>query len=327
LEYNFPLDGKVCEAEVNAADFDYGSTDPNGDHLIFEASPPGPYEVGVHQVTVTVSDGNGNCDMCEATVTVTAPPCHKNGEAMDDPHFKTWAGKWYDYMGACDLVLISAPNFETGLSLDIFIRTKIRYQYSYIESAVVKIGDETLEVASFGLYFLNGISHADMPNEISGFPIVYKNPTEKVHVFEIQLDENEKIVLKTFKDMVSVKLDEADAKRFHGSYGMLGDYETGKMVARDGITVIEDPNAFAAEWQVREDLDGPMLFQTSHGPQYPQACMVPDANKKDSRHLRLGGVSREAAEKACANWADNKEACVSDVMATGDVDLAAAGAF
>lgn len=127
--------------------------------------------------------------------------------------------------------MVSAPHFETGVSLDIYIRTKIRYAYSYIESAVLKIGDETFEVASFGTYVLNGVSHADMPAEISGFPIVHKNPSEKVHVFEIQLDENEKIVLKTFKDMVSVKLDEADIKRFHGSHGMLGECD---VLSKDG---------------------------------------------------------------------------------------------
>lgn len=98
------------------------------------------------------------------------------------------------------------------------------------------------------------------------------------------------------------------------------------MLARNGTTVIEDPNAFAAEWQVREDLDGPMLFMTSRDPQYPEACVLPDANKKDSRHRRLGeGISREDAEKACANWADNKEACIFDVMATGDIELAEVG--
>ena len=48
--------------------------------------------------------------------------------------------------GGCDLVLLHAPNFGHGLGLDIHIRTKIDSWWSYIETAVLRIGDHTLEV-------------------------------------------------------------------------------------------------------------------------------------------------------------------------------------
>ena len=100
------------------------------------------------------------------------------------------------------------------------------------------------------------------------------------------------------------------------------------MLSRNGTVEIEDPNAFAAEWQVREDLDGPMLFMVDAERQYPQTCVLLDTNMKESRQRRLGeSISREAAEKACAHWIENKEACIYDVMATADIDLADAGAF
>lgn len=246
--------------------------------------------------------------------------------AFDDPHFKTWNGRFFDFQGACDLILIHAPNFaaKAGLALDINIRTKIRYAYSYIQNAVVKIGDETFEVASFGEYFLNGVSSAQMPGTIAGFQVNHTLASKKVHVFEIQVSADEKIVLKTFKDMVSVKIVDANADRFQGSQGMMGEFGTGKMLGRDGKTIVEDPVDFAAEWQVHKD--EPLLFQTVQAPQHPQECMLP-LPKKESR--RLGeSIAREAAKEACAKWDKAmKEACIYDVMATGDLDLATAGAF
>lgn len=253
-------------------------------------------------------------------------PTGMNGGAMDDPHIKTWDGKWYDYMGECDLVLIHAPNFDANVAMDINIRTKIRYLYSYIESAAIKIGEETLEVSSFGEYFLNGVSYADKSDmTISGFPIAYSQPTANTHVFEIQLGEGEKVILKSFKDMVSVKVDAAGSKRFQGSLGMMGSFDdNGTLVARNGTTVMnDDPNALAAEWQVRDYEE--VLFQTGRSPQYPQSCILPDTKTMDGRARRLGeSVARKTAEKACAKWsADTKEACIFDVMATGDLALAA----
>jgi hypothetical protein len=211
------------------------------------------------------------------------------------------------------------------MALDIHIRTKIRYDYSYIESAVVKIGEEMLEVASYGEYFLNGVENADLPSAIGGFNITYSQPDVKQHVFTIHVENDEKIVLKAFKDMVSM-LTDADYVRFDGSSGMMGEIGSGRMFARDGITVLEEPNAFGAEWQVRDN--EPMLFQTIREPQYPQACKLPSADAKASRRLGATSVARKAAEEACASWdADIREGCIHDVMATGDVDLAAAGAF
>jgi hypothetical protein len=254
-------------------------------------------------------------------------PCGRNGVTTDDPHFKTWSGEWYDYMGECDMHYIHAPNFTPTMALDIDIRTKIRYDYSYIESAVAKIGDETFEVTSFGGYFLNGVANADLPATLSGFPIVHSQPSEKIHLFEIHVTAEEKIVFKTFKDWVSVKIEHGAAKRFHGSSGMLGEYETGRMLGRDGNTVLKDPVDIANEWQVRKD--EPLLFMSRSGPQHPQVCRLPDAAMKNARRrLGEGSISLEAAQVACAGWSvETRDACVHDVMAMGDLDLALAGAF
>jgi len=220
--------------------------------------------------------------------------------------------------------LLHAPAFATDTALDIHIRTLIRYSYSYISAAAVKIGDDILMVASFGDYYLNGVFNAKMPSVISGYPVTHSNPSKHEHSFSIGISGNQTIVIKAFKDLVSVRIHRADKERFQESLGMMGDYEEGKMRGRDRTTIFDDVDAFAAEWQVREN-DDPLLFPRRSGPQYPEACKLPDAAAVH-RRLSESPVSKEAAEEACAGWPeDTREACVYDVMVTGDLWLAAAG--
>ena len=77
--------------------------------------------------------------------------------ARGDPHFGTWGGHPFDFQGGCDLVLVRNPSFANGLGMDIHARTKVRREYSYITNAAVRIGNDTLEVASFGVYLLNDL--------------------------------------------------------------------------------------------------------------------------------------------------------------------------
>ena len=154
----------------------------------------------------------------------------------------------------------------------------------------------------------------------------HTNPTENSHTFVIDLDDRgEDITIRTFKDMVSVKLNNATSERFHGALGMMGEYGTGKFMARDGTTVLEDPGAMAAEWQVKDD--EPMLFQAMQFPQHPQACVMPEP-KAASRRLGASSLIQESAKKACMEaGAANIEFCIRDVMATGDLDMAEASRF
>ena len=69
-----------------------------------------------------------------------------------------WSGEKYDFHGGCDLVLLHDDSFAHGLGITIHIRTKERYGYSYIETAAVRIGEDTLEVSSYGFYMVNGVS-------------------------------------------------------------------------------------------------------------------------------------------------------------------------
>jgi hypothetical protein len=100
-------------------------------------------------------------------------PGHSGG-GNGDPHFTTWLGGRFDYHGECDLVLLHSSNFESGLGLEVHIPTqKIHDHFSCISSAALRIGADVLEVASKGVYYLNGVAGANMPNEISGFLVTH----------------------------------------------------------------------------------------------------------------------------------------------------------
>jgi hypothetical protein len=69
--------GPGCQAGVAAEDVDGGSMDLDGDAIMLELSPPGPYGLGIHTVTLAVTDDRGGLASCEATVSVVetaAPP-------------------------------------------------------------------------------------------------------------------------------------------------------------------------------------------------------------------------------------------------------------
>lgn len=161
------------------------------------------------------------------------------------------------------------------------------------------------------------------------FPLSHHQVSKKKHTFEIQLDNGQKIVASAFKDLVSVKVEGGTVESFGDSVGMLGTYGNGTMLARDGVTVLEDPIAFGLEWQVQGD--EPLLFQTRRYPQHPQTCTPPNSPESiKSRTRRLGEalVTEAAARKACHHWQeDHRELCVYDVLALSDLELAEAGSF
>ncbi|CAB9512707.1 Glycoside hydrolase Family 5 [Seminavis robusta] len=152
----------IIDATTGVIGFVGGITPPFTNPLDADAN-------GVYELAVTVQDSGGlesvpvlfQVTVVDAGPTDVGPtdptdvnptdptnvgPTGFNGGVQGDPHFLTWNGKMYDYMGACDLVLLHAPNFkDNNTALDIHIRTKTRYDYSYIETAAVQIGEDILE--------------------------------------------------------------------------------------------------------------------------------------------------------------------------------------
>jgi hypothetical protein len=262
-------------------------------------------------------------DNVELWVCLSEKPADPEGGG--DPHFKTWSGEKYTYHGACDLVLLHSESFGGGLGLDIHVRTKQHKNFSYITHAAVRIGDDVFEVVG-NLnkdYYLNGDLHVDMPASISGYPIEYSSEDPKRQKFTIILGDGQQIVIKTWRDFVTVKVENGNYQSFFDSVGLMGKFVNGHKVARDGTTIMDDLNAFGQEWQVTHN--EPMLFQSLVMPQYPQQCVLPTPSTAQRRRLGEPAISEAMAAAACAHVEpEDRSFCIYDVLATNDMDMAGA---
>jgi len=248
----------------------------------------------------------------------------ETGRAFGDPHLKTWTGEKYDFHGICDLVLLENEGFANGLGMDIHMRTSRTKQWSYISAAVLRIGDETLEIeGKNNQYWLNGVAGAFLKDGISGYPITSHGVNSKQHEFVVDLGDSGSVTFKTFKEMIRIDVSAMSARDFNGSIGMMGSYGKGLRLGRDKTTVIEDPIAFGLEWQVQ--VNEPMLFHKAEGPQAPAMCEMPTKTSVERRRLREVTVSLEDAEMACSRVSlTERDECIFDVLATNDKDLAGA---
>jgi len=265
-----------------------------------------------------------------------------NSFTKGDPHFKTHGGEMYDFHGGCDMVLMDNPDFKDGLGMKIHIRTMIETWWSYVESSALRIGDDTLVVtggsANEEWLYINGVPNKPMQDEewhmvtFAGLDLRFKQSkiragrTREAHIY---LGNGEKLFLKTFHNFVKIEMAAHGSEFYNGSLGLLGRFPDGKRVGRDGETLIEDVNEFGLAWQVKED--EPKLFHTYKGNgivQASQQCAMPvdTLEKAQLRQRRLkSGLSMEEAENACSHLeaADERKACVFDVVATQDTSMGA----
>jgi len=256
--------------------------------------------------------------------------CGVGGEG--DPHMKTWVGEKYDFHGVCDLVMLSNPGFDNGRGMHIHIRNKRTRVWSYISTAAVSIGKETLQIvggADSNTYFLNGVEQdADSNNSagvldnFAGHKLEYERISDVSVEYRVLLKSGSSIVFKTWNGLVSVKMYNPMKEDFDGSLGLLGSYPNGAKLARDNVTIISDTNTFGQEWQVIDT--EPKLFNEREGPQFPTKCDIPDSSDM-RRRLASSSITIETANTACALvGADEKDLCIFDVLATNNIESAGA---
>lgn len=258
--------------------------------------------------------------------------------AHGDPHFVMFNGHHFEFHGGCDLVLLSVPEFNNGQGLTVHIRTKVKSFFSYIERVAVQIGSDVLEVkGSFFQpdYWLNGqpLPRQDkkraggiLPFQIGGYQARWELQTTNISwKIAIALPQGQVLSLRTVKDYMRVDVEEPKMEYFGSAKGLMGSFDAGEMLSRDGNIVLEDTNEFGQEWQVRDTETG--LFQAPEGPQYPQQCQMPSSwwARSVTRRLAEGSISLEDAQEACSHLRPSeRDDCVYDVMATGDMELAVA---
>jgi len=266
---------------------------------------------------------------------VILPP-ENGGGGYGDPHLKTWRGHVYDFHGECDLVLAKSLAFRKGLGFEAQIRTSIRDDWSFISSVAVKIGEDVFEVQSGGIHLLNGVEDVDLKTTtLAGYQVKKHggkkdNGTIKAR-YHINMKEEGVLEVKVYNEFVSVLIRQVRAEDFNDSVGLMGTFEQGELIGRDTSTVFEDPNEFGLEWQVR-DTDT-MLFQEARFPQFPAKCTMPEVPSSVHRRLNevaggAGMIPKSEAEKACEHLpVEDRDACVYDVVTTGDIEMARLDAF
>jgi len=254
----------------------------------------------------------------------------KDPTSYGDPHFIAWDGEAFDFHGGCDLVLLKNPAFANGLGLNVHIRTNIKTWWSHIKSAAVQIGDHTLEImASTGSssYWINGGDEIEFKTgdaTIGDFPVHFKVVNDHHTIARVDLGNGDAIGVETFKDFVRVNIKDKSQTAFQGSVGLLGAYENGSKVGRDGKTVFDNTDEFGQEWMVRAA--DTLLFHDMDAAQLPLVCAMPDETTIKEARRRLGeaSISEEDAGLVCARVTEgiHRDACIFDVMATQDKEMA-----
>lgn len=223
------------------------------------------------------------------------------------------------------MVLVSSDKFANGLGLDVHIRTTIRDDWSYISGVAIRIGDDILEVHSFGKHYLNGVEDATIPKKFAGFNISRQVPKVPRRPMQFVIHASDaKINIRVFNDFVGVNMQHPTVEGFKDSVGLMGAFETGAWVMRNGETVI-DPNRFGSDWQVQGHEH--QLFVEEGTIKWPQACLLPTPTKEARRRLEESSITQEVSEEACAHWIQDKDICIHDVLLTHDLDIAVAGAY
>ncbi|KAL3935537.1 MAG: hypothetical protein SGBAC_008965 [Bacillariaceae sp.] len=261
--------------------------------------------------------------------------CDPRSEIGGDPHITTWKNEHYEFHGQCDLVMLKDEDFADSLGLDVHVRTKIVRHWSYIQSVAIRIGNDIIEIEGSPdaldedpHYWYNYEYQAQEP-DLSGFPIIFKRQAAYKRQYIVDLSSKyhgTDITIQLFKEFVRVKLN-GSGKVFGNTVGLLGDYKTGKTLARDGVTELHDYTALGDDWQVLPS-DGNLFHAATH-PQFPEKCIEPeDPRGERKRRLSESTISMEDAEKACASSLKDPLAikdCVYDILATQDLDMV--GAF
>merc|ERR1711862_478410 len=129
----------------------------------------------------------------------------------------------------------------------------------------------------------------------------------------------QRIIMKTYKEMVGVEIVGATENEFGSSLGLMGTFKEGLKLGRDRV-LIEDNMQFGQEWQVQAS--EPMLFHDVEGPQAPVRCEIPQATTL-RRRLEESKISFKEAELACSRvGSDDFDSCVFDIIATSDIEAA-----
>ena len=114
--------------------------------------------------------------------------------------------------------------------MEVHIRTKINTWWSFIETAVIKIGNETLEVTGGihgGSYWLNGKTGNNLEDGATFifsnlFEVKFHQVTSKQKKYRIDFGHGDSLGIATYKDFVSVNVMANKPDNYMGAVGLMG---------------------------------------------------------------------------------------------------------
>ncbi|CAB9522197.1 expressed unknown protein [Seminavis robusta] len=265
-----------------------------GDHvepvLMGDAEMPSFLEVQVLcQITAADTDSSSSRK---------APSKILTASSFGHWHVQTWAGDTLDFhntagSGAtCNVILVDSPHFMGGVGLHIQVRLQSTPMWSYMDAAVIQIGEETLEVQGKAKgnnnninnpYWINGV-YQESNLQVSSFPIEFQQLNARQRDFKIDLGQGNMVSIRSFHQYVRVDVQTRDdSDMMEGSFGLLGSFPDGQWIGKDYQTMVEDANDYGKEWMVDQARNS--LFQSSSvGPH--NSCkfqVVSTATKKKAR--------------------------------------------
>ena len=274
-------------------------------------------------------------------VNITVPRSDGTGSGIGDPHFErygkcapdeyttmhpltltllnilfcSWAGHKFEYHGICDLVVLHSASYGNDLGLTIHARTAEKNGTSYITAAVVKIGNDKLEIQEDGTYYWNDEITAKLPEVFGDCALTYVVADGWLPMWTITSPRGGTIFLQIFDTMVDVKFSGFLNEAMSNSVGLLGDMDSGFLLSRNGDWMF-NTNEFGNEWQVRDT--EPMLFHESKQPQFPLTCSLPKREDVERRLQSLGHISDDEARELCNDSGKYFDSCVDDIRLFGN---------
>jgi len=286
---------------------------------------------GVRYVRLTRAVGE-NMHLAEVQVfgSCGAPSVGAGG----DPHIKLFSGEQHDFHGHCDLLLIESPSVADGAGLSIQVRSSpYKEIFSYISEAAIQIGGRVLTIGSGGKHAIDGVPQilgetgSLVVDDLHQHPVQSSATWKGRRVYKIHLGDGphgkEEIVIREFKNWITVSIIHASAANLEKSKGLLGRFPDGALLGKDGKTIHTSYDDFGQDWQVPpgDSLLGP-------GPFLDSSCAPLQALKDirlRGRRLGESSITRAQAMEACKHWRSQMENCITDVQVSGDLEMANAG--
>lgn len=224
------------------------------------------------------------------------------GSGGGDPHFQRWGQRRESFHGECDLVVLHSADFHQE-GLDFHVRTTMASQYSYIESAAVRLGIDKVEVRNGSIVFNgNRFNDNELPITFGGNMYSYTFYLHKAvrsahnevirRTYRLTLDDSSEIEFRFYKHYLTFTIN--GHPDFDGSRGILGAFPSGEMLGRED-NLIESFTDFGFEWQVR--VDDLTIFADQREPQLPyEMCRLPTAPRPSRRALRGNQALLSGAE-------------------------------